>query len=86
MTGSPLAARGLTLLAAGFLGFDGAMLAGIGIWTGRWGLLVAGVVLFLCALLVLVHGRGQHRRLEEIAEARRELRDDTEELRRLLER
>lgn len=86
MTGSPLALRGLTLLAAGFLGFDGAVLAGVGIWAGRWGVTVAGAVLFLASALVLVLGRRQRRRLEEIAAARRELRDETEELRRLLER
>jgi membrane protein implicated in regulation of membrane protease activity len=77
---------GLTLLAAGLLGFDGALLAGLGIWSGRWALIVAGAVLLLSSLLVLAYGRRQQRRLQEIAAARRELRAEAEELRRLLER
>ena len=86
MAGAPLALSGLTLLAAGFLGFDGAVLAGLGLWSGRWGLAAAGVVLLLGSLLVVGLGRRQRRRVEEIAAARRELRDETEALRRLLER
>jgi hypothetical protein len=74
------------LLAAGFLGFDGAVLAGIGVWAGRRGLVVAGVVLFVASALVLVFGRQQRRRLDDIAATRRELRDEAEELRRLLGR
>ncbi len=84
--GSRLAARGLTLLASGFLGFDGAVLAGLGLWAGRELLVVAGAVLVLASALVLHYGRRQRRRLEEIAEIRRELRDETESLRRQLER
>jgi hypothetical protein len=86
VSGSPLAVRGLTFLAAGFLGFDGAVLAGIGVWAGRRGLVVAGVVLFVASALVLVFGRQQRRRLDDIAATRRELRDEAEELRRLLGR
>lgn len=86
MSGSPLAAGGLTLLAAILLGFDGAVLAGIGVWLDRRALVVVGVVLMGGAGLVLLAGRRQRRRLEEIAAARRELRDETEALRRLLER
>jgi hypothetical protein len=85
MAGSPLAVGGLTLLAAALLGFDGAVLAGIGVWTGRWIMAAIGVVLFLSSGLVVIAGRHQRRRLEEIAAARRELRDETEEIRRLLE-
>jgi membrane protein implicated in regulation of membrane protease activity len=81
---SPLAFRGLTLLAAGFLAFDGAALIGLGIWSGRQALLVAGVVLFLSSGLVLLFWRRHLRRLEEIDEARRDLRDESQELRRLL--
>lgn len=81
---SPLAFRSLTLVAAGFLAFDGAALLGLGIWSGRRAFLVAGVVLFLSSGLVLLLWRRQLRRLDEIAEARRELRDEAEELRRLL--
>ncbi len=86
MPSSPLAVRGLALLAAAFLGFDGAALAALGVWAGRWTLVVAGGVLFLASGVVLFAGRRQQRRLDEIAAARRELRDETEALRRLLER
>jgi hypothetical protein len=81
---SPLALRWFTLFAAGFLAFDGAALAGLGYWSGRMGLLVAGIVLFLSSGAVLLVWRQYLRRLEEIGEARRELRDEAEELRRLL--
>ena len=85
MPGSPLAVGGLTLVAAILLGFDGAILAGIGVWTGRWVMAAIGVVLFLSSGLVVYAGRHQRRQLEEIAAARRELRDETESIRRLLE-
>jgi len=81
---SPLAFRSLTLFAAGFLAFDGAALAGLGIWSGRHAFLVTGVVLFLSSGLVLLFWRRHLRRLDEIDEARRNLRDEAEELRRLL--
>lgn len=81
---SPLAFRSLTLVAAGFLAFDGAALMGLGVWSGRRGFLVAGVVLILSSVLVLRFWRRHLRRLDEIAEARRELRDEAEELRRIL--
>jgi membrane protein implicated in regulation of membrane protease activity len=83
---SPLAFRTLTLVAAGFLAFDGAALLGLGIWSGNQVLLLVGAVLFLSSGLVLLFWRRHLRRLDEIAEARRELRDEAEELRRLLER
>jgi membrane protein implicated in regulation of membrane protease activity len=81
---SPLAFRPLTLVAASFLAFDGAALAGLGIWSGRRAFLVTGVVLFLSSGLVLLFWRRHLRRLDEIDEARRDLRDEAEELRRLL--
>ena len=84
MAASPLAVRWLTLVAAGFLAFDGTALFALGVWSGRAALLVAGVVLFLSSGVVLLVWRRHLRRLEEIGEARRELRDETEELRRLL--
>jgi membrane protein implicated in regulation of membrane protease activity len=83
---SPLAFRSLTLVAVGFLAFDGAALAGLGIWSGRHGFLVTGVVLFVCSGLVLLFWRRHLRRLDEIDEARRDLRDEAEALRRLLRR
>jgi membrane protein implicated in regulation of membrane protease activity len=81
---SPLAFRWFSLVAAGFLAFDGATLAGLGIWSGRRAFLVTGVVLFLSSGLVLLFWRRHLRRLEEIDEARRDLRNEAEELRRLL--
>jgi membrane protein implicated in regulation of membrane protease activity len=81
---SPLALRWLTLLAAGFLAFDGAALLALGIWSGRSAFLVGGSVLFLSSGIVLLVWRQHLRRLDQIAEARRELRDEAEELRRLL--
>jgi membrane protein implicated in regulation of membrane protease activity len=81
---SPLAFRSLTLVAASFLAFDGAALAGLGIWSGRRAFLVTGVVLFLSSGLVLLFWRRHLRRLDEIDEARRDLRDEAEKLRRLL--
>ncbi len=83
---SPLALRWLTLLATGFLAFDGAALLGLGLWSGRTGLLVAGCVLFLSSGVVLLVWRQHLRRLDQIGEARRGLRDEAEELRRLLKR
>jgi membrane protein implicated in regulation of membrane protease activity len=81
---SPLAFRSLTLVAASFLAFDGAALAGLGIWSGRRAFLVTGVVLFLSSGLVLLFWRRHLRRLDEIDDARRDLREEAEELRRLL--
>ncbi len=84
MASSPLALRWLTIFAAGFLAFDGAALLALGAWSGRTGLLVAGAVLFASSGVMLLVWRRHLRRLDEISEARRELRDEAEELRRLL--
>lgn len=84
MAPSPLASRWLTVFAACFLAFDGAALTALGLWSGRTALLAVGIVLFLSSGLVLWLWRQHLRRLDEIAVARRELRDETEELRRIL--
>jgi hypothetical protein len=84
MASSPLASRSLTLLASGFLGFDGAALVGLGIWAGRPGLVAAGLVVFASSGLVLWYWRRHLRRLDEIAAARRALRAEAEDMRRLL--
>jgi hypothetical protein len=81
---SALASRTLTIIASSFLGFDGAALVGLGWWSGRASLVAVGVALFLGSGLVFVLWRRQLRRLDEIAAARRELREETESLRRLL--
>ena len=45
MSRSPLASRALTVIAAGFLAFDGAALLGLGVWSGRTILLFVGAIL-----------------------------------------
>ncbi len=84
MAVSPLAFRSLTFVAAAFVAFDGAALTALGIWSGRRAYLVAGVALFLSSGFVLLLWRRQVRRLDQIAESRRELRVEAEDLRRLL--
>jgi membrane protein implicated in regulation of membrane protease activity len=81
---SPLAFRWLTLLAAGFLAFDGAVLIALGLWSGRALPTAVGILLFLSSGVVLLVWRRHLRRLDEIAQARQELRDEAEELRRVL--
>ncbi len=84
MTASPPAFRTLTLVAVGFLALDGVALLGVGLWSGRVALLVAGAGLLLAVGLVLLFWRRHLRRLDEIAAARRELRDEAEAMRRAL--
>jgi len=82
----PSAGRVLVLVAAALLLFDGVALLGLRIWGRRPGLaLAAGALLGGTAGGLWSWGR-QRRRLDEIAEARRELRADTEALRRLTRR
>ncbi len=76
--------RTLTILASAFLAFDGAALVVLGWWTGKTSLAVVGVVLLLSSGLVFHSYRVHQRKLAEIAEARRELREETESLRKLL--
>jgi hypothetical protein len=59
-------------------------LLGVGLWSGRVALLVAGAGLLLAVGLVLLFWRRHLRRLDEIAAARRELRDEAEAMRRAL--
>lgn len=76
--------RTLTLVAVGFLALDGTALVGIGLWSRRVGLLVAGAGLLLAVGLVLLFWRRHLRRLDEIAVARREVRDEADAMRRAL--
>jgi hypothetical protein len=86
MAVSPSAGRVLVLGAAALLVLDGAALLGLGIWGRRPGLALAGGALLAGAGVVLWSWQRQRRRLEEIAAARRDLRADTETLRRLTRR
>jgi membrane protein implicated in regulation of membrane protease activity len=81
---SLLASRTLTIVAAAFLGFDGATLLGLGIWAGRTSLVVVGLVLFLSSGLVLLYWRRYRRQVEDIAADQRALRQEVKELRNLL--
>jgi hypothetical protein len=81
---SLLASRTLTIVAAGFLGFDGVTLLGLGIWAGRASLVVVGLVLFLSSGLVLLYWRRHRRQVEEIAADQHALRQEVKELRNLL--
>jgi membrane protein implicated in regulation of membrane protease activity len=81
---SPAASRTLTLVAATVLGFDGAALIGLGLWSGRMMLALVGLVFFGSALLVLLSWRWYRRRLESIMAARRALGDEAREMQRSL--
>ena len=83
MAVSPSAGRMLVLGAAALLVLDGAALLGLGIWGRRPGLALAGGTLLAGAGVVRWSWQRQRRRLDEIAAARRDLRADTEALRRL---
>jgi HAMP domain-containing protein len=69
--------------AAIVLGFDGAVLAALGAWGRRPLFVVMGLVLFAAGGLVLWSWRRQQRRLDEIAAARRDLRDEARAMREL---
>lgn len=81
---SPQFTRTLTVIAAAVLAFDGAALAGLGIWTHRLVLVPVGVVFFVSAGLVLLYWRWYRRRVEDIAVARRALADEAREMQRQL--
>ena len=81
---SPQFARTLTVVAAAVLGFDGAALVMLGIWSERLVLVPVGVVFFISAVVVLVYWRWYRRRLDDIAVARRALADEAREMQRSL--
>jgi drug/metabolite transporter (DMT)-like permease len=76
----------LAWAAAVVLGFDGAILAVLGLWSRRPLVSVIGVVLFLAGGVVLATWRSHERRLAEIAAARREVRDEARALNDFLRR
>jgi hypothetical protein len=81
---SPVAARTLTVIAAAVLAFDGAALAGLGLWSGRIVLVLVGTAFFVSSGLVWLYGCWYRRRLDDIAAARKVLGDEAREIRRLL--
>jgi hypothetical protein len=84
MIGSPVLSRTLTLVAIGFLTFDGSALAGIGLMSGRTMLVAMGLVFFVSAALVLLYWRWHRGRLLDIAAERGALSEDVREMQRLL--
>lgn len=80
----PRVSRLLTIVAASVLAFDGTALAAFGWWSRRFLLLLIGVMCFIAAGLVLLYWRWYRQRLEDIAELRRGLADETRELRSIL--
>ena len=84
MSGSLVVRRALTLVAIGFLTFDGAALTSIGVMSGRTMLVAVGLVFFLSAGLVLLYWRSHRRRLLDIASERGALSEDVREMQRLL--
>jgi hypothetical protein len=86
MATRPGLTRMLAWAAAVVLGFDGAILAVLGLWSRRPLVSVIGVVLFLAGGVVLATWRSHERRLAEIAAARREVRDEARALNDFLRR
>lgn len=66
--------RSLTILAAGFLLLDAVLLALLGIWTSRPGLVAWGIVFGVGAVGVVIMWRHYLRRLGELDDARHALR------------
>jgi hypothetical protein len=73
--------RTLTIVAIAFLTFDGAVLAVLGLLSGRLVLVPVGLAFFASAGLILIYWRWYQRRLKEITAARHELSDDARALR-----
>ena len=86
MSARPGLSRLLAFAAAIVLGFDGAVLVGLGLWSHRPLVVAIGAVLFGAAGLVVLSWRAQQKRLHEISAMRRELRDDARALNDFLRR
>ena len=86
MKESLLVSRTVTLVAIGFLTFDGAALTGLGLMSGRAMLVAVGLVFFLSAGLVLLYWRSHRRKLLDITSERGALSEDVREMQRLLRR
>ena len=81
-----LASRTLTILAAGFLAFDGVGLITGGIWLARPLLVIVGACLLGSSGLVFVYWRWHLRQAEGITAARRALAADARALQDLVRR
>ena len=83
---SSLALHSLTILAMGFLAFDGAAMMLLGWWLRQPVVVVIGAVLLASSGLVLVYWHRHQRQAGEIAAARRALADEARSLQDLVRR
>jgi uncharacterized membrane protein len=81
---TPATSRTLSIIAAAVLGFDGAALIVLGLWSGRMMLALVGLAFFVASLVVGFSWRWHRRRLVDIAAARRALGDEAREMQRSL--
>lgn len=81
---SPAVSRTLTIVAAAVLAFDGAALALMGWWGERFMLTLVGLVFFFSSGLVVLYWRWYRRRMEDIAQSRRQLSEEARQMRRIL--
>jgi HAMP domain-containing protein len=81
-----IANRTLTVVAAAFLAFDGACLVFAGVALHRLLLDVMGACLVASSGLVFVYWRWHRRREDEIADARRDLRQQARAFRDMIQR
>jgi hypothetical protein len=72
------------VVAAAVLAFDGMALALLGWWSGRWTLLLVGLVFFASSGVVVLSWRWYRHRMRTIADARQALADDAREMQRML--
>ena len=76
--------RLVTTVAVGFLALDAALFFIAAAFTGRPGLLIAGGACAVVAVLVVLLWRRYRRTLAELAQARREMREEIQAIRELL--
>jgi membrane protein implicated in regulation of membrane protease activity len=76
--------RALTTLAVGFLTLDAVLLVYSGVSLRRPWLAVGGGLCALAAVLVVIAWRRYRRALDELDQARREMREEVKSIRELL--
>ncbi len=81
-----LASRTLTVLAAGFLAFDGVGLIAGGVWLGRPMLVIVGACLLASSGLVFVYWRWHVRQSDGLRAARGAVADEARALQDLVRR